>query len=257
MDLDLYMRVVWRFRFLIVAGFLITAALAFLSYVRVEFDGTNAPTLSYRASETWQASATILVSERGFPQGVSLLEDPEATELKKRDPKEKVYSDPSRFEGLAVLYAKFAESDEVEADVRRSGPVRGTYFAQPMKTDDGANYLPFVLITATGSSAGEAQDLATRATDALRAYIFSNQEENEIPQERRVEIPVVNRAESATLLSGPSPVKPILILLVGLATTLGLAFVFENMRPRPRLAAASPSPLGVAPAEPRRSAQAR
>ena len=255
MDLDLYMRVVWRFRFLIVAGFLIAAALAFLSYVRVDFDGKT-PTLSYRSSETWQSSATILVSERGFPAGVSLLEDPNATELE-RDPKERVYSDPSRFEGLAVLYAKFAESDEVKAAVRRTGPISGTYFAQPMKTDDGAHYLPFVLVTATSSSSEEARDLATRATDALRAYIISNQDQNQIPEERRVEIPVVNHADSATLVSGRSPMMPILILLVGLATTLGLAFVLENLRPRTVAAAAAPTRLPVASAEPRRAAQAR
>lgn len=253
MNLDLYLSVLWRFRILVLVGVLLATGLALLSYLRVDFDGAT-PTFSYRASETWESSSTILVSERGFPAGVSLLEEPVGVD-DERDPDEPVYSDPSRFEGLAVLYAKFAESDEVRAAVDRSAAPDGSYSAQPMKTDDGAHYLPFVLVTASASSPNAARELAKQATAALRAYIFRNQEENGIPADRRTEIPVVNRPDTATLVSGRSPVKPIFIMLIGLAATLGLAFVLENLRPRVRPAAAAPAPLPLGAPEARRSAQ--
>ena len=250
MDFGLYLRVLWRFRVLVLAGVLLSVALAFLSHVRVEFNDGR-PEFAARTVETWQSTALLQVTERGFPAGVSVFPSVPAAKPGEPPP-EPVYSEPSRFQDLAILYSKYAESDEVREKVYREGG-GGTYAAQPAKTDDGQFYLPFIRITATSSSAEGARDLAARATDALRSYIEARQEANEIPADRRVELPIANRAESATLVSGSLPVKPVLILIVGLAGTLGLAFVLENLRPRVRPAPAATASLQRS-AETRRTA---
>ena len=45
MDLELYLRVLWRFRLVMVTGLLLASTLALLSYMRVSFEGT--PRLEY------------------------------------------------------------------------------------------------------------------------------------------------------------------------------------------------------------------
>ena len=69
MDLGLYFRVLWRFRFLVALGLLAAFALAALSLFSVSPSG-----VTYRQSEVWSASAKILVSQEGFPEGRSITE---------------------------------------------------------------------------------------------------------------------------------------------------------------------------------------
>jgi hypothetical protein len=251
MDLGLYLRVLWRFRALVVAGVLLSATVAFLSFVRVDLDG-GVPKLSYRSAQTWASTSTLLVSQEGFPWGATILQSPVPLEPGEQ-PKGPLYSDPSRFEGLAVLYAKFAQSDDVRTIIAEDGPLPGAYTAAPGKTDEGA-YLPFVTITGVGTAPGSARRVAARATEGFREYLVRTQEANDIPPNRRVELEVVNSPAGAALQSGRSPVKPMFILLIGLGLTVGLAFVLENLRPRAPEAVAQSAQL-PAPAEVRRTAR--
>ena len=244
MDLGLVIRVLWRFRVLVVVGTLLAATAALLSHVRVEI-GEGAPKLAYRSTETWTSSTTLLVTQQGFPEGVSNL-DSEASTAPQKEGEPRRYSDPTRFNGLAIVYAKLAVSDEVRGMIRKAGPLKGRYSAQPVKTDDGATYLPFVLITAESTSARGAQDLARRATNALRQYLARYQDANRIPADARVQLELVNEPTKATLAAGRSPVKPMFILLIGIAATLGLAFALENVRPRVAVVASAGGPVGVA-----------
>ena len=69
MDLQLYFRVLWRFRFLMAIGLLAALALSALSLVSVGPSG-----VSYRQQEVWSSSAKLLVSQDGFPEGRSITE---------------------------------------------------------------------------------------------------------------------------------------------------------------------------------------
>jgi len=244
MDFGLYLSVLWRFRALVVLGLLLTIGLAFLSFVRVDWAG-GTPKLAPRASETWSSTAVLLVTEKGFPWGVSSLQDPETlqalAEGRSPKPNERLYSDPTRFQTLAVLYSRFAVADAVRKEVAADLP-RGSYTATPVKIEDGGNYLPMIGIVATSDSSAGARSVAKRATGAFQSYLERLQRDNQIPVERRVEVQVVNAASAATLVSGRSPLKPLMIMLLGLALTFGLAFALENLRPRARPEAAAIRP---------------
>ena len=64
MDLSLYGRVIWRFRWLVALGLILAIALSVLSIAKVSSHG-----LSYRKHEIWQSSSTVLLTQHGFHLG--------------------------------------------------------------------------------------------------------------------------------------------------------------------------------------------
>src|SRR6266852_4496056 len=69
MDLPLYIRVLWRFRLLVLPGFLVAIALAVLAYGKVDFQ--HGLTITPRAIPVYHADALLLVTQKGFPWGES------------------------------------------------------------------------------------------------------------------------------------------------------------------------------------------
>jgi capsular polysaccharide biosynthesis protein len=247
MDLGLYLRVLWRFRALVAAGIAVSGGLAFLTHVRVDFEGA-APRLSYRTPLVWSSTSTVLLTEKGFPWGASSLQDVEASNQGEK-PKGPQYTDPNRFYSLAVLYARLAKSDDVRQLVTSKGGSGGSYAVAPIVQDGVA--LPLLTINAWSTSPENARRNAQLATDAFRSYIANEQQTNGIPPERRVRLEVVGGAKSAQVTSGRSPVKPVLAFLVGVAATFGLAFLLENLRPRAREVDTFGSALVQLPSSPR------
>ena len=66
MDLGLLARVVWRFKFLAAAGFVVAVLLAVLSTASVSFPGGRL-TLKYRNPVIYTAQTRILATQSGFP----------------------------------------------------------------------------------------------------------------------------------------------------------------------------------------------
>jgi hypothetical protein len=248
MDLGLYLRVLWRFRALVLAGIVVSLGLAFITHMRVGLNG-GLPQLSYRTPLVWGSTSTVLVSERGFPWGASSLQDVEALQ-RGGQPRGPQYTDPNRFTQLALLYAGLAKSDDVRAIVDRKGGPKGASYSVSPVVRDGV-MLPILAINAWSTSPKDARDLARVATEAFRSYIAREQRANAIPPERRVKLEVVRSAQGARVISGRSIVKPMFVLIIGLAATFGLAFALENFRPRVReLGVHAPaSPFPVVPSE--------
>jgi hypothetical protein len=245
MDLGLYLRVLWRFRRLVAAGVAVSAGLALLTHVRVDVDG-GVPNLSYRTPLVWASTSTVLITEKGFPWGASSLQDVEALQRGAR-PEGPQYSDPNRFTQLAFLYAGLAKSDEVRAMVDRKSRLEGASYSVSPVIRDGIS-LPLLSIRALSNSRNDARALAQAATEAFRAYIAREQQANAIPPGRRVKLDVVRSARPAQVVSSRSLVKPMFVLIIGLAATFGLAFALENFRPRETEveASAPASPFPVA-----------
>jgi hypothetical protein len=260
MDLRVYARVLWRFKFLVGCGLLLGLALALLATVRVQVDGGR-PAFAYREAEVWESQTTVFVTQRGFPWGRTVFDEVVPVEqqeaLQELDPTTPGagfvprFADPGRFQALAVLYAQLVESDQVLAMVARKGPIRGTFEAAPVPSDDGGSILPFVRITATSDSPAHAVQLARRATAAFRQFLNRQQAEGGIQPEKRIEVPVIRDAEGATLFQGRSINKPMFLFMLVLVLTVGLAFLLENLRPRIRPVPAE----DVAPAERREAAR--
>jgi hypothetical protein len=234
MDLQLYLRVLWRFRIVVVAGFLLACGLAFLSLVKVSFEGGSV-SMSYRQQETWASEATLLVTQPGFPEGRSITElyrlrvDP-ATGREIAEPR---FASPDRFAELASLYSQLAMSDNVRQIMLEDGPVEGSVVAEPLESPDGST-LPLIRISAAAGSPAVAQSLAQREVDAFLEFLAGHQQQSNIPSEARTDVNLVQAPQAASLIVPRKMTRPIVIFLTVMIAVLGLAFVLENLRPRVR-----------------------
>jgi hypothetical protein len=215
MDLGLYLRVLARFRVLVVGGAIVALLLALISLVKVD---PSSAQISYRQDEQWVSATKLFVTEPGFPWGS--LRDSQRF-------------DPVRLTSLAVIYSQLADSDAVRAIMRRHGPVKGhveitTVPAGPNSDSD----LPLINIAAFSTSPSAARSLAARQASAFAVYLRRRQAGSDIPTNQRVQVEVVQRPLKAELDKARSKTLPIVIFLTVMMAVIGLAFLLENLRPR-------------------------
>jgi hypothetical protein len=227
MDMALYARVLWRFKFVVILGFVLAAALATLSMVRVTNDG-----VTYRDSQLWASTTRLGVTQNGFPWGRLLATEgsdksgtvqPVSTGLP--------LANPARLNELAVLYSELASSDPVRRQMFRGG-LRGKVITTPVAGDNGT-MLPLIDLTAIAATPERAIVLAERAAAALGAYIRDQQLANEVPSADRVVIQQLEQPGNPQIYQGRSKTLPIVVFLAVMLATVGLAFLLENTRPRP------------------------
>ncbi len=215
MDLRLWLSVLWRFRILVACGVLLAFALAAFSYVTVSFN--DGFTIKYRKPEQWVSTATLLVTQPGFPEGRTAT----------------IQSAGTNFTGLAALYSTLVDSDGVRALVVDNRPPLGQVSATTVMTSDG-DPLPLIRIDAVSLSPEPARRLASLYSNALIDFILSQQDANRIPPRDRVQVAIVKEPRRGVLLAPRSKTTPIAIFLSVLVVTIALAFALENLRPRRR-----------------------
>lgn len=244
MDLQLYSRVLWRFRLLVLGGLLLAVALAFFSYVNVKFDGGK-PSFQYRDNEQWESAATLEVASNSFIAGQSV--DPEtlsALESSGRSPKEirELFENANvgNFSNADVLniatlqLIRLAMSDDVRRLILKDGggPIRGAL--QTFPVESGEAQVPFINFSAVATAPGEAISLARRHVAAFKKYVRERQDQAKIDPDQRVVLHTTNQAASANLLEGRKKTRPIIVFLAVMTAVIGLVFVLENLRPRVR-----------------------
>jgi hypothetical protein len=244
-DVALYFSVLWRFRLLVALGVIAASALAIFAAAKIELDG-SVPKFTTRGTNVWESRSTLLVTQEGFPWGRSTLNElvPVSDDQKQQQPGGFAprFADPGRYSSLALLYARLAGSDDVRRRMLRDGPIDGEFAAEATRSSDGSAYLPLIEIIAQAETPDEAKQLAARATEAFRTYLDEQQVVNEIPPAERVQVPVLTAPAKPILVQGPSIVRPIFLFLAVLAVVVGIAFLLENLRPRPAAASVrSPS----------------
>jgi len=215
MDLRLYGRVIWRFRFVVAIGVILAIVLATLSFVKVSPSG-----ISYRQSQDYSASTTYLLTGSGGPQyGVYTAGGAKS---------------PLALSNLAALYATVATGDQVHQRLLKGGPLHGVVSANSfVNTQTSQKYpLPLLAISADASSPGKAVTLARRAARAFESFIVDQQNAANIKPANRVQLLIVNHPKQALLVGARKKTLPAVIFLTILSATLGLAFVLENLRPR-------------------------
>ena len=236
MDLQLYLRVLWRFRFVVAVGFLVALLLSALSLVSIGRSG-----VAYRQPEVWSSNATLLVTQRGFPEGRSITDlfEYDVDEETGKEIARPVFSSSSRFTELAALYAALATSDPVRQVIAERGPLPGSLVADTMtSSDDGS--LPLIQMTGTATSPDAAAETANRGATGFVESLERKQQQSDRPPSDRVVVTVVEEAEGAALVAPRKLTRPIFIFLAVMIAALGLAFVLENLRPRVRPVAAEP-----------------
>lgn len=237
MDLQLVLRVLWRFRVIVGCGLVLAFTLAFLSYVKVNPSGD--PKLSYRENEQWESLSTLFVTSRGFPWGsignqATEQDQAAATEAEEPDDAEQGNSlDPVHLTGLAALYVRLATSDPVLKEMRKPPAKEGTLQAFPVQsTDTGRGEpLPMVTLSAIGVSAQQSAALAREHARAFIDYIEREQRRANIPLDERVVIEVVRQPGEPTLLQARKKTRPMVVFVAVMIAVMGLAFALENLRP--------------------------
>ena len=233
MDLQLYARVLWRFKVIVLLGLVLALMLALFSAVRIGRDGAT-----YRNTELWSSTIRLLVTQSGFPEGrLYSQEQPELGE----DPATVVPSasrlgipvvDPGRFNQLAILYAELATSDPVRQLTRRQGPIRGQIIARPLRDLESGTLLPLIDVMAISTSPRGAMLLAARASNALSTFLEAQQRANNVPKADRVVVQTVVQPKGALLFRPRSKTMPIVVFLVVMFAVVGLAFLLESVKPR-------------------------
>jgi hypothetical protein len=222
MDLRHHKDVITRFKWLIFGGFVLAVLLIFVYMVRVQL---NPFALSWRQSETWRSTQTMLVTTPNISVA-ALPSNP---------------ADPNAFSlgNLPVFYSQLATSDAVKSLILRSGPINGYYDSyQVVDGSSGSPVpLPFIAIDGYATSQTQAIDFARRVSAALQSYLRSDQVASNTPRSSRVTLDVTNAARKATLVKGRSKSVPIALFLAVMAAAVALAYILENLRPRVELGA--------------------
>jgi hypothetical protein len=232
MDFRLYARVIWRFRLVCAAGFVLALLLALLAVVRINSHG-----LTYRQSELWSSTTRLGVTQQGFPWGRLFAMEPAANgTLAPTDESGKhgiPIADPNRFKDLAILYSELAASDPVRRLIRQTGPINGQITATPVVVQDN-QVLPLIDVTAISTTPKNAILLSRRSANALAAYIRTQQGQNGVPSTDRAVLQPILTPNKATVYRPRSKTMAIVIFLAVMLVTIGLAFVLENLKPRVR-----------------------
>ena len=216
MDLRLYGRVLWRFKLIVILGFLVAVALAVFSTARVSTKG-----ITYRQGELWSSTTRLLITQNGFPEGRLQTDQPTSGGQ---------IADPNRLNSLAVLYAELATGDPVRALMLRDGPIGGKIVATPVTVGDNHFMLPLVDLMAIAASPRRAMALAARGATALGTYVRDEQTANAVPTADRVIVQEIAQPKKAKIFRKRSTTMPAVVFLAVMLLTIGLAFLLENLQ---------------------------
>jgi hypothetical protein len=231
MNLGHLMRVLSRFRIVVVIGLILTFTLTLLSYVRVDYQ--NGLRLKYRQSEKWESHAKLWITLPRSSQAPSNSD--QAT--------------PPTGEDLAVQIAGVATGDTVLGMVRRIESLDHVTIGATPGTVITANgqgvALPTVDIDVTAPTAVHSARIANFTSQALRIFVSREQRAGNIP---KASLHVLNVATESKLVAPRSKTLPIIVFLTGLMATVGLVSILENLRPRVKVVSAPEQPYQEPPA---------
>ncbi len=230
MDLSLYGRVIWRFRWLVAFGLILAILLSVLSIAKVSSHG-----LSYRKQEVWQSSTTVLLTQRGFPWGRAVVPPTAAGAT----------GGPGWLSGLTELYAQFANSDRVKSLMLRDGASKNwSVTAAPVIPSGSSSALPVIALAGLAYTPGGAVQATIVGRTAFLQYVKSQQAQAAIPNSERVDLQVLQNVTPPVVVQPRKKTLPIVIFLAVISAAIGLAFILENARPRVKpVALAAPEPV--------------
>jgi hypothetical protein len=235
MDIRYHLRILSRWRAVLVGGFLLAALLAIVATFKVSTSG-----LDWRADASYMSQSKVIVTQPGFPWGRAKLPGADPTQpIVPNGRKQKSFAPPERFADLAVIYAYIAQSEPVH-DLITPKPLEEQISVGPLSNPASGDPLPLLSIEATANSAEASRTLNSAVISALRKYLGRNVNENNVPQADRVELDVLNPPKAGALVSGRSPALPVLVWLLAMAATIVAVYVLENLYPGRRVGEGDP-----------------
>jgi hypothetical protein len=218
MDVRLFCAVVWRFYWLVLGGLVLGGLLA----IHVYNAGSK--------SQTWQSQAELIITQESFPYGRA-VQQYSGGSTKTGAPASPV-GNQSYMSSLSPIYANIANGNDIQQSIHQLAPVTGTVTASAVTDPATSTDLPFVLLTATSSTAADASRLAVGAATVLTRYVTQQQEKAGVAPADRVLLGPVQTGQSAQLISHQKLSTPLLIFVAIACATFGLAFILENAKPR-------------------------
>ena len=217
MNLARHAAVMWRFRVVAIGGLVLGCVLAFLAAYQVTWDG--GPSVAPRGEESWTSESTLLVTQRGFPEGrvtlpIAPTEGSPGTVRPQSsgDGEGLEFADPTRFSALAQLYAQLAVSDRV-LDGLPQDPSPSQIEAVSVE-GLAATQLPVIKLTTTAGSAAAARALNNDLVESLRGVLSSDQAKNDIAAPERTQLDSLNAPAAPVKIAGRSHTASILAFLL-------------------------------------------
>jgi hypothetical protein len=221
MDLQLYGRVIWRFKWLVAVGVIVAFSLSVLSMFQVSL---KSPHLKSRSVEQWKSTQTLLVTPPGAPWlGLDYSKS----------------ADPQKYSTLGTILVQFVMSDDVRRLINKTWPLTKYDVIQafPVLAQSynlNSSPLPLISVEVTSFSSFRSRQLVEHTTAAFRNYVQQLQAQNNIPTDRRVVVTTVRSYEPPLLIAGHSKTLPVVVFLTVMLGVFGLCLVLENLRPRVR-----------------------
>lgn len=224
MNLHLFARVLWRFKYVVAAGFAVALLLSVLTVAKL-------PSLKPRTPTLYGSSATLLITQHGFPWGSAVQQFTPTGGRQAAVPA----GDLDRLTALANLYVQLANSDIIRRMVAQRAVVAGKVAATQNYSISPSYYsTPLPVLTMNGTSTTPANALAiTQAgVDALSDYLKGEQRSSGIAVVERVVVQELQRPRTTSVVQGTKKTLPIAVFFTVMLAVTGLAFVLENLRPR-------------------------
>ena len=211
------------------AGCAVALALAVFSVAKVDFSH-GVPDLSSRTPHRYASSATLLVTQSGFPWG-SALQIYAPAGKNSTAPS----GDLSRLTQLANLYVQLANSDVIRSIVAVKVP-RGDLISASQNYSFSPSYyssaLPIVTINGVGKSRADAIATTQTGVAALSTYLKRQQDTARIDDAQRVVLQEIQYPRLTTIVNPTKKTIPVVVFLTVMLAVIGLAFVLENVRPQ-------------------------
>jgi hypothetical protein len=231
MDLALYIRVLWRFKVIVIAGFVLAIGLAFLSVKTISFSGGSI-SVTPRKAQVWKTDSYLLVTQTDFPWGRTVPRY--APGNPRTGAPATAKGDPQRLATLTAVYSQIALNDKVRAKL--PGPDAGkrvSVSAVPAPPYSTPAIQPILDFAATGPTPAKAAALGQSAASAFTAWLKEQQGKADTPRNDRVLLVPYTKVTPPVLLSSSGKTLPVIVFLTIFGATIGLALVLENLRPRP------------------------
>jgi hypothetical protein len=230
MDVALYGRALWTYKWLLLAGVIVAACAAVLAGYQL-----NGSTLTSRATETYSSSSTVLLNSAKSP--LFQAETPGQPV-----PEGQTAPQPTDLSTIAAVYAYVVAGDEIRAATEaKVGPLADDELltslqrtTQPPATDTTAGRLslPIIAVVGTAATAERAEQISQAATQAFESYVSTQQDTNGVPAEQRVQLTTLNQG-SAVKADSSNPFIAVVLVGAGvLAIFIALIFVLYNARLR-------------------------
>lgn len=228
MDVPLYLRVLWGYKWLLLVGLLIAGVVGgVVGYTYI--DGQLQP----RAVQTYTASTTVLVGSPQQPLYQSVIPGAPVQEGVTPAVTRDLVS-------TTVVYAYIVSGSEIRsrvegvvgplADDEQVTAVRRT--TQPAGDEQfpGRLTLPILDIVGAAHSPGRAEEISRAANTVFQEYVRAEQDTSAVPEGERVQLQTLRESE-ATEVEGSNPLIPVILAAFGvLLLVVALIFVLYNIR---------------------------